>query len=500
MAIRSLAAACWWREMLAFMRNWGFWVAVTLVLCWLWPSCLHLSTGQIGFWLSCHLIAVCLQGGHFDLADRMFHSVKDAYMSACKHNMADVKELIPEFFYLPELLLNSNNFDLGKSLGFLCPGNFNSECQYNTTPPDGSTTQRCCLCGSVMVSYVQVTHLFWSLASHTTQWTPLVPDLESFIKREVACQGRHIMGGGGGAVITSKDTCHWETKDCVYIWQVRSRVVLPWVTLCCQCGPRETLVSSSGHIERYSLIISLIIWAVQRITAVHGMMSYHTVCRMCWRRWQCFVTYVTYVPLCYLCAPMLPMCPYVPLCAVTRYRAHNILFIPCDEEVCCWDRVLSIIFGEQLVYTWTWNVIGTPTTFPLWQALECDYVSAHLNEWIDLIFGYKQQGPAAVEAINVFHYLFYEGNVDIYSIDDPLQKNAIIGFINNFGQIPKQLFKKPHPQKKLNIPRSLDTLPMGPLVTNSADRLFFHHVDNLKPTMQPMKGLLLAFTILTVKL
>jgi len=27
--------------------------------------------------------------------------------------MADVKELVPEFFYLPEFLVNSNNFDLG---------------------------------------------------------------------------------------------------------------------------------------------------------------------------------------------------------------------------------------------------------------------------------------------------------------------------------------------------------------------------------------------------
>lgn len=63
-------------------------------------------------------LCVCLceyQGGHFDLADRMFHSVREAWFSASKHNMADVKELIPEFFYLPEFLLNSNNFDLGQS-------------------------------------------------------------------------------------------------------------------------------------------------------------------------------------------------------------------------------------------------------------------------------------------------------------------------------------------------------------------------------------------------
>lgn len=66
--------------------------------------------------MSNHL-PVCLcdyQGGHFDLADRMFHSVREAWLSASKHNMADVKELIPEFFYLPEFLLNANNFDLGQ--------------------------------------------------------------------------------------------------------------------------------------------------------------------------------------------------------------------------------------------------------------------------------------------------------------------------------------------------------------------------------------------------
>jgi hypothetical protein len=43
------------------------------------------------------------------------------------------------------------------------------------------------------------------------------------------------------------------------------------------------------------------------------------------------------------------------------------------------------------------------------QALESDHVSSHLHQWIDLIFGYKQKGPDAVDALNVFYYCTYEG-------------------------------------------------------------------------------------------
>jgi hypothetical protein len=32
-----------------------------------------------------------LQGGHFDLADRLFHSIREAWWSAAQLNMADVK-------------------------------------------------------------------------------------------------------------------------------------------------------------------------------------------------------------------------------------------------------------------------------------------------------------------------------------------------------------------------------------------------------------------------
>ncbi|KAF2366372.1 protein of unknown function DUF4704 [Trinorchestia longiramus] len=207
-----------------------------------------------------------LQGGHFDLADRMFHSLKEAWLSASRNNMADIKELIPEFFYLPEFMQNSNQFDLG-----------------------------------IKQSGVQLDDV----------------------------------------------------------------ILPPWA----KGDPREFI------------------------------------------------------------------------------RLHR-------------------------------------------AALECDYVSAHLHHWIDLIFGCKQQGQQAVEAVNVFHHLFYEGNVDIYSIDDPLKQKATIGFINNFGQIPKQLFRRAHPCKKLGGQRSsimeASPLTQAPAVT-PRDKVFYKNFELLRSAMQPIK-------------
>ena len=62
------------------------------------------------------------------------------------------------------------------------------------------------------------------------------------------------------------------------------------------------------------------------------------------------------------------------------------------------------------------------------QALESEFVSCQLHQWIDLIFGYKQQGPEAVRSLNVFYYLTYEGAVNLSSITDPILREVSLYF------------------------------------------------------------------------
>ena len=65
------------------------------------------------------------------------------------------------------------------------------------------------------------------------------------------------------------------------------------------------------------------------------------------------------------------------------------------------------------------------------ELLESDYVSSNLHHWIDLNFGYKLKGEAAIESMNV--------TLPIAGTDftAPLTHGA--GFV--------QLFKKKHPKK-----------------------------------------------------
>uniref|UniRef100_A0AAX7TS96 Neurobeachin-like protein 2 n=1 Tax=Astatotilapia calliptera TaxID=8154 RepID=A0AAX7TS96_ASTCA len=110
------------------------------------------------------------------------------------------------------------------------------------------------------------------------------------------------------------------------------------------------------------------------------------------------------------------------------------------------------------------------------KALESEYVSNHLHEWIDLIFGYKQRGEEAVNALNVFYYCTYEGAVDLDAIANENERKALEGIISNFGQTPCQLLKEPHPPRMSaeNASRRqarLDTLPLN----------IFEHIQKLRP-------------------
>lgn len=123
------------------------------------------------------------------------------------------------------------------------------------------------------------------------------------------------------------------------------------------------------------------------------------------------------------------------------------------------------------------------------EALESPYVSQNLPDWIDLIFGYKQRGEAAIEATNVFNHLSYAGAKDLDKIDDRVEHVATIGIIHSFGQTPHQVFQKQHPYRELDrVEPKLDTLaetltrlpePEMSLGEKVADFTYQHQVRSL---------------------
>eukprot|EP00899_Mesostigma_viride_P026278 jgi/Mesvir1/6835/Mv09015-RA.2 len=84
-------------------------------------------------------------------------------------------------------------------------------------------------------------------------------------------------------------------------------------------------------------------------------------------------------------------------------------------------------------------------------ALESPIVSRKLHKWVDLMFGYKQQGAAAEKALNTFYPLTYDdwAMQELQRLkDQPELCKAVMVQMNEFGRVPKQLFTQPHGQRK----------------------------------------------------
>ena len=83
------------------------------------------------------------------------------------------------------------------------------------------------------------------------------------------------------------------------------------------------------------------------------------------------------------------------------------------------------------------------------RALESSYVSCHLHEWIDLIFGCKQKGTLGANIFNLFNSLTYEEyfRTLFNSFDNKEDLQGYVEQVVHFGQTPVQLLKMAHPSK-----------------------------------------------------
>ena len=101
--------------------------------------------------------------------------------------------------------------------------------------------------------------------------------------------------------------------------------------------------------------------------------------------------------------------------------------IPPNWAVSNWDFIIK---HRNLLESWT--------------------VSKELHNWIDLIFGFKQNGKNALSSFNVFSSVTYEGRFDEFiSRHENLEYNSMVEQVYHFGQTPQVLFEdRSHPVKE----------------------------------------------------
>eukprot|EP00762_Andalucia_godoyi_P008263 ANDGO_03008.mRNA.1 BEACH domain-containing protein lvsB len=81
-------------------------------------------------------------------------------------------------------------------------------------------------------------------------------------------------------------------------------------------------------------------------------------------------------------------------------------------------------------------------------ALEASQVQYALPAWIDLMWGPAMAGQEALRRFNIFHPVSYAGFKDINACRDHVEREAVLTQVENYGQMPPQLFRDHHPLRK----------------------------------------------------
>lgn len=95
------------------------------------------------------------------------------------------------------------------------------------------------------------------------------------------------------------------------------------------------------------------------------------------------------------------------------------------------------------------------------KALESPICTRKLPRWIDLIFGSKSRGEAALEASNLFHQMAYLGPRDLADMQTEQERYTAELQATEFGIVPDQLFVEHHPTRDDKFEESVVSEDVG---------------------------------------